>query len=84
MGLRVFQKDYFTHLFSFLRDLDNIHEVCFLHDKDLCFKANASQAMLWESAVDFFVNNPNVAEHLGNPQDAVESSMIAEHGADCY
>jgi len=54
------------NVLRFLRDEDNVldvQEVCFLHDKVPCFKALATQELLWESGIDFF-NTASGRAHL--------------------
>ena len=80
----------------FLKDPNNTldaTEVCFLHDKAPCFKANVTQDLLRRSGIDFFGSSEwpgaspdlNAAEHFGAIlKDAVESVMIVERGPDRY
>jgi hypothetical protein len=65
-------------------------DVVYLHDNAPCHKANATQALLKDSGVDFFdrtqwpENSPdlNVAEDVGSIlMGKVESLMIEEYGA---
>ncbi|CAF4985287.1 unnamed protein product [Rotaria sp. Silwood1] len=81
------------NVIPFLSDPKNVldpSEVVYLHDNASCHKANATQALLKDSGVDFFDrtqwpgNSPdlNVAEDVGSIlMDKVESLMIEEHGA---
>lgn len=81
------------NVIPFLSDPRNVldpSEVVYLHDNAPCHKANATQALLKDSEIDFFDrtqwpgNSPdlNVAEDIGSIlMDKVESLMIAENGA---